>query len=184
MERRAFLLASVGALVVRAAGAQPTRSGVVRLVLGFSPGGAADRVARVLAPELGRIAGRNVIVENIPGANSGRAIQRVTSSEPDGDTLLMATSAIAHPDHAIAMEALRPGAADVDDADGPRRTRHAAVRTTPGSSGAGSSRIRARPTGPRASGNATHVCAAELVERSARPRRTSRTAAARRRSAT
>jgi tripartite-type tricarboxylate transporter receptor subunit TctC len=29
-------------------------------------------------------------------------------SEPDGDTLLMATSAIAHPDHAIAMEALRP----------------------------------------------------------------------------
>jgi tripartite-type tricarboxylate transporter receptor subunit TctC len=108
MQRRAFLGATVGALVTRAAGAQPARTGVVRLVLGFSAGGAADRVARVLAPELGRVAGRSVIVENLPGANSGRAIQRVAMSEPDGDTLLMATSAIAHPDHAIAMEALRP----------------------------------------------------------------------------
>jgi len=164
MERRAFLLASVGALVVRAAGAQPTRSGVVRLVLGFSPGGAADRVARVLAPELGRIAGRNVIVENIPGANSGRAIQRVTSSEPDGDTLLMATSAIAHPDHAIAMDALRPvlltsttpmvlvvrGGLPVRDAREFVRWLVAHPGATYGSAGIG---------------NATHLCAAELVER-------------------
>jgi len=164
MERRAFLGATVGALVTRAAGAQPARTGVVRLVLGFSAGGAADRVARVLAPELGRVAGRSVIVENLPGANSGRAIQRVAMSEPDGDTLLMATSAIAHPDHAIAMEALRPvllasttpmvlvvrGTLPAHDAREFGRWLVANPGATYGSAGIG---------------NATHVCAAELVER-------------------
>ena len=80
----------------------------MRLVLGFSAGGAADRVARVLAPELGRLIGRSAIVENVPGANSARAIARVVASEPDGDTLLFATSAIAHPDNAAAVESLRP----------------------------------------------------------------------------
>ena len=164
MERRAFLGATVGALVVRAAGAQPARTGVVRLVLGFSPGGVADRIARVLAPELGRVASRTVIVENVPGANSGRAIQRVAMSEPDGDTLLMATSAIAHPDHAIAMEALRPvlmasttpmvlvvrGTLPAHDAKEFGRWLVANPGATYGSAGIG---------------NATHVCAAELVER-------------------
>ena len=67
-----------------------------------------DHVARVLAPELSRVLGRSVVVENVPGANSARAIARVASSEPNGDTLLLASSAIAHPDHAAMAEALRP----------------------------------------------------------------------------
>ena len=109
MSRRGFLGGAAGwALAARAARAQPVRTGVVRLVLGFAPGGAADRVARVLAPELARLNGRGAIVENVPGANGARAIQRVAASDPDGDTLLMATSAVAHPDNAAAMEALRP----------------------------------------------------------------------------
>ena len=163
-ERRAFLGATVGALVARAAGAQPVRSGVVRLMLGFSAGGAADRVARVLAPELGRVAGRNVIVENVPGANGGRAIQRVAQAEPDGDTLLFATSAIAHPDHAAAIEALRPvvlvsttpmvvvvrGGLPARDAKEFVRWLVAHPGATYGSAGIG---------------NATHLCAADLVER-------------------
>jgi tripartite-type tricarboxylate transporter receptor subunit TctC len=164
MARRAFLRATVGVLVARAAGAQPARQGVVRLVLGFAAGGAADRVARVLAPELARLTGRSAIVENVPGANSGRAIQRVALSEPDGDTLLFATSAIAHPDHAAAMEALRPvvlasttpmvlvvrGTLPVHDAKEFARWLLAHPGATYGSAGIG---------------NATHLCAAELVER-------------------
>ena len=164
MARRAFLGAAVGALAARTAGAQPARQGVVRLVLGFAAGGAADRVARVLTPEVAKLAGRGAIVENVPGANGGRAIQRVAQSEPDGDTLLFATSAIAHPDHAAAMEALRPvvlasttpmvlvvrGSLPVRDAKEFGRWLVANAGATYGSAGVG---------------NATQVCAAELVER-------------------
>lgn len=80
----------------------------MRLVVGFPPGGSVDHVARILAPELSRALGRSVVVENVPGANSARAIARVASSEPNGDTLLVASSAIAHPDNASAAAALRP----------------------------------------------------------------------------
>jgi tripartite-type tricarboxylate transporter receptor subunit TctC len=164
MERRAFLGAAVGALAARTVRAQPPRPAVVRLVLGFAAGGAADRVARVLAPELAKLAGRGAIVENVPGANGGRAIQRVAQAEPDGDTLLFATSAIAHPDHAAAMEALRPvvlasttpmvlvvrGSLPVRDAKEFGRWLVANPGATYGSAGVG---------------NATQACAAELVGR-------------------
>ncbi len=88
--------------------AQAQRSGAVRLVVGFPPGGSVDHVARILAPELARVLGRSVVVENVAGANSARAIARVASSEPNGDTLLLASSAIAHPDNAAAAASLRP----------------------------------------------------------------------------
>ena len=96
------------ALQRAAAYAQVPRGGTVRLVVGFPPGGSVDHVARILAPELARVLGRSVIVENVPGANSARAIARVASSEPNGDTLLLASSAIAHPDNAAAAALLRP----------------------------------------------------------------------------
>ncbi|MEO8487547.1 MAG: tripartite tricarboxylate transporter substrate binding protein [Betaproteobacteria bacterium] len=151
------------ALACAGARAQGTH-GAIRLVLGFSAGGAADRVARVLGPELARLVGRGAIVENIPGANGARAITRVAVSEPDGDTLLFATSAIAHPDHAAAMESLRPviltsttpivlvvrASLPVRDARQFGRYLVAHPGTTYGSAGIG---------------NPTHLCAAELVER-------------------
>src|SRR6516164_5026412 len=51
--------------VARAQG-WPTR--VVRLLVGFPPGGGADATARILANRLSEIWGRQVIVENKPGA--------------------------------------------------------------------------------------------------------------------
>ncbi|CAG0961930.1 hypothetical protein BURK1_00760 [Burkholderiales bacterium] len=68
----------------------------LRLVQGFPPGGAVDRVARVLAPELARDLGRPVIGEHLPGANGIRAIRAVAESTSDADVLLFATSAIAN----------------------------------------------------------------------------------------
>lgn len=162
--RRRFLGAAVAWTLAAHAHAQVARTGVVRLVLGFSPGGAADRVGRVLAPELGRLIGRSAIVENVPGANSARAIARVVASEPDGDTLLFATSAIAHPDNAAAVESLRPviltsttpmvlvvrASLPVKDAREFAQYLAAHPETTYGSAGLG---------------NATHLAAAELVDR-------------------
>ncbi|HVJ73707.1 MAG TPA: tripartite tricarboxylate transporter substrate-binding protein, partial [Casimicrobiaceae bacterium] len=164
--RRRMVAASGAGLRMLAVGAraQTPRAGVVRLVLGFSAGGAADRVARVLAPELARLTGRSAIVDNVPGANGARAIARVTTSEPDGDTLLFATSAIAHPDNDAAIELLRPviltsttpmvlvvrASLPVNDAREFARYLAEHPETTYGSAGVG---------------NATHLCAAELVER-------------------
>ncbi|MBK7332729.1 MAG: tripartite tricarboxylate transporter substrate binding protein [Betaproteobacteria bacterium] len=156
--------AAAVALRVRDAFAQSPRGGTIRLAVGFAPGGASDRVARVLAPELARLAGSAAIVENIPGANGARAIARVSSSEPDGDTLLFASSAIAHPDNAAGASALRPvivtsttpmvlvvrASMPVHDAREFARYLSTRSGTTYGSAGVG---------------NATHLCAAELVER-------------------
>lgn len=100
--------AAAFALPRAAALAQASRGGAVRLVVGFPPGGSVDHVGRILAPALSRELGRNVVVENVPGANSARAIARVASSEPNGDTLLLSSSAIAHPDNAAAAAQLRP----------------------------------------------------------------------------
>jgi len=167
--RRRFVAGTLACAVAAAlrgrdAFAQAPRGGTIRLAVGFVPGGASDRVARVLAPELARLAGRAAIVENIPGANGARAIARVAASEPDGDTLLFASSAIAHPDNAAGASALRPVIvtsitpmvlvvrASMPVHDAREFARHLSTRTgtTYGSAGVG---------------NATHLCAAELVER-------------------
>ena len=167
--RRRFVAGTLACAVAAAlrgrdAFGQAPRGGTIRLAVGFVPGGASDRVARVVAPELARLAGRAAIVENIPGANGARAIARVAASEPDGDTLLFASSAIAHPDNAAGASALRPVIvtsitpmvlvvrASMPVHDAREFARHLSTRTgtTYGSAGVG---------------NATHLCAAELVER-------------------
>lgn len=107
--RRRFAIGAVAALALGGAGAVARGPrGATKLVVGFQPGGASDRVARALAPELARLTGRAAIVENVPAANGAPAIARVAASEPDGDTLLFANAAIAHPDNAAAAASLRP----------------------------------------------------------------------------
>jgi tripartite-type tricarboxylate transporter receptor subunit TctC len=45
----------------------------IRLVVGFTPGGAADYVARSISETLGRNLGQSIIVENRPGAGASIA---------------------------------------------------------------------------------------------------------------
>jgi tripartite-type tricarboxylate transporter receptor subunit TctC len=63
----------------------------VRLVVGFTPGGAADYVARVLSNELGVNLGQAVVVENRPGAGASIATDLVAKAAPDGYTVLLAS---------------------------------------------------------------------------------------------
>ena len=56
----------------------------ISLVVGYSAGGSADFVARVIATELGKRLGRSVIIENVPGASGMLAVQRVLNSPADG----------------------------------------------------------------------------------------------------
>ena len=62
----------------------------IRLIVGLAPGGIADITARFIAPRLGEILGRNVLVENRTGAGGAIATRAVATSAPDVYTLLMA----------------------------------------------------------------------------------------------
>ena len=62
----------------------------IRLLVGLAPGGIADITARFIAPRLGEILGRPVVVENRTGAGGAIATRAVAASAPDGYTLLMA----------------------------------------------------------------------------------------------
>ena len=80
-------LASALSFSAAAQGSYPDKS--VRIVVGFSAGGATDVVARLLAKELSEELGQSFIVENKPGAGSNIATEYVVRAPADGYTLLM-----------------------------------------------------------------------------------------------
>lgn len=73
--------------------AQAYPSKPIRLIVPYPPGGTTDILARPLAQELTKVFDKQVIVDNRGGANSIIGTDLVVRSEPDGHTLLMATTA-------------------------------------------------------------------------------------------
>jgi tripartite-type tricarboxylate transporter receptor subunit TctC len=65
----------------------------IKILVGFSPGGVPDIVARVLAPKFTDTWKQAVVVENKLGAGSNVAAQAAATSAPDGYTLLSISSA-------------------------------------------------------------------------------------------
>jgi len=68
----------------------------VRIVEPFGVGGGPDLLARALAPELSKLWGQPVTVENHPGAGATAAPALVAKSPADGYTLLLNTSSQAY----------------------------------------------------------------------------------------
>ena len=69
----------------------------IKIVVTFTPGGATDILARVLAESWQKSLGVPVLVENRPGYGGNIGADLVAKSEPDGYTLLIGTVGI----HAI-----------------------------------------------------------------------------------
>ncbi len=68
----------------------------IRIVVGFSPGGGNDILARLIGQKLSESLGQPVVIENKPGAGAIIATEHVAKAPPDGYTLLMgATGAMA-----------------------------------------------------------------------------------------
>jgi len=63
----------------------------VKLVVGFTPGGAADYVGRSVGDALGRALGQPIVIDNKPGAGSSLAADFVSKAAPDGYTILIAS---------------------------------------------------------------------------------------------
>jgi len=91
MKRRDLLIApSALAALTFAVGARAQIGGApVRILVGAPAGGSTDTLARSLAVSMGPALGRNVIVENRPGAGGNIAADAVAKAAPDGNTLLM-----------------------------------------------------------------------------------------------
>jgi tripartite-type tricarboxylate transporter receptor subunit TctC len=97
LPRRRFLQLAAGAgalpAMSRIALAQTYPARLVRLVVGYPPGGPTDIVARIAAAWLSERVGQQVIVENRPGASGNVATEAVVRAAPDGYTLILTTAA-------------------------------------------------------------------------------------------
>jgi len=85
-------LASIATWIALPAVAQTYPAKPVRLMVGASPGGGTDIVARMLGKELAESLKQPFVVENKPGASNTIAADITAKSPPDGYTLLVATN--------------------------------------------------------------------------------------------
>lgn len=92
MMRRVILGLLAGIMFVGPALAQTYPVRPIRLVVGYTPGGGNDLIARIVAARLQEKLGQPVIVDNKPGAQSIVAAELVARSPSDGYTLLVAPS--------------------------------------------------------------------------------------------
>ncbi len=98
LRRRTFLQTAGAALacagfVGRAARAETWPARVVKLEVGFPPGGGMDSAGRIVANRLSDLWPQQVIVENRAGAGGRIAMDALAHAEPDGYTMLISAGA-------------------------------------------------------------------------------------------
>lgn len=92
-ERRTLVLAAAATLMPGSrVWAQAYPSKPIRVIVPFPPGQGTDVGTRFLAERLGRALGRNLVVENRPGAGASIGTEALAKSAPDGYTLGIGTA--------------------------------------------------------------------------------------------
>jgi tripartite-type tricarboxylate transporter receptor subunit TctC len=84
----AGLVALAVCLAIPPAQAQAFPAKPIKILVGVTPGGTTDTLARFLAQEMSKDLGQPVVVENRAGAGGNIAAEAVARSSPDGYTLL------------------------------------------------------------------------------------------------
>lgn len=92
MQRRQLLLAM--GLAGAAGALQAQAPETLRIVSGFAPGGATDRVARIVGDKLAAKLGITVVVGNKTGAGGRLAAQQVKAAKPNDNVLMIANPAV------------------------------------------------------------------------------------------
>ena len=82
----AVMLCAQATSVAQTAGSFPNQP--VRMVVPYPPGGPTDITARVVAAEMSKTIGQNIVIDNRPGASGMIGSEMVTKATPDGYTLL------------------------------------------------------------------------------------------------
>jgi tripartite-type tricarboxylate transporter receptor subunit TctC len=95
ISRRRTLLGGLALALAPGVRAQDIASRPVRLIVGYSAGGAVDIIARAIGQHLQTGLGQPVIVDNRPGAGTNIATKTLIDSPPDGTTLMLAANALA-----------------------------------------------------------------------------------------
>lgn len=88
LSRRLLLGAGAAALLPSTLLAQQTfPNRPLTIIVPFTPGGAADIDVRLVAPELSRLLGQPVVVDNVSGAGGTIGVQKALRAPADGHTL-------------------------------------------------------------------------------------------------
>ena len=95
ISRRRTLLGGLALALAPGVRAQAFPSRPVRLIVGYSAGGAVDIIARAIGQHMQTGLGQPVIVDNRPGAGTNIATKTLIDSPPDGTTLMLAANALA-----------------------------------------------------------------------------------------
>lgn len=99
---RRLVLGTLAAMVAGVAMLSPVRAAenfpdrAVRILVPFPPGGSSDTVIRIAANALTAEFKQQVLVVNMPGANSAAAALEALNSPRDGYTLMMASSSFVY----------------------------------------------------------------------------------------
>ena len=72
---------------------EPYPAKPIKVIVPFPPGGGADTLIRLLAPNISELWKQSVIIENRPGASGFIGAELVAQAPADGYTLLMGTTA-------------------------------------------------------------------------------------------
>jgi tripartite-type tricarboxylate transporter receptor subunit TctC len=86
--QRIFAAFLLGLVMLNLAQAQTP----ITIVVNFAAGGSADRMARLIAPEMAETLGSQLVVKNVTGAAGAIGAAEVARARPDGNTLLLSTT--------------------------------------------------------------------------------------------